>query len=323
MKVTEISISNEEEWKYIHKSKSEDLYLSWDYCQIISDKYKLGIKLLLIEDNNSGVLLTYTKRSKKINYFDVFTPYGMGGFEIWGKEKQKVLNNLFKYLKSNNVVTYYFSCSSLQKKKIPEIYMDNRTIYNISLDSSKELLWKDLHKNHKYEIKKFEKNNLRVIKEKLLLKQEFAKLYFETIKRVNATNTYHYNNSTLEKLLNSNICKLIGASLNNKIVCIVLFLRYGDNAEYFINASSLDGRNASRKLIWEMIIDLKEEGVRIVNMGGGIKEGDFLDDFKRRFGGIPEKTGKISGVINQEKFDELCAKYNNNKNSIYFPPYWA
>ena len=116
--------------------------------------------------------------------------------------------------------------------------------------------------------------------------------------------------------------ELIGASLNNKIVCAVLFIKFKKKAEYFINASTLDGRFASRKLIWEMIVNLKKQGIENINLGGGVKEGDFLDDFKRRFGGKAMHMGKLTGVVNHSKYDELCEEFCIDESTDYFPPYW-
>ena len=68
---------------------------------------------------------------------------------------------------------------------------------------------------------------------------------------------------------------------------------------------------------------LKEQGIKNINLGGGVKEGDFLDDFKRRFGGKAMPIGKLTGVVNRAKYDELCKEFCLDEGTNYFPPYWA
>jgi len=323
MKIEEISIENKDGWSKLHESKSTDLYMSWEYCQIINDKYELGITLLCIENGNNGVMLTYAKRSKKNDNFDLFTPYGMGGIEIWGDKKEDMIQSLSKYLGSKQYVSYYLLCSADQFKQNNDLFKTHRTTYNLNLNKSVEELWKGIHKNHKYEIKKIKQDDFKIIYEKSILKDNFTDLYEQTILRVNASSAYSYKRATLQNLINSNISELIGACINNKIVCVVLFIKFKNKAEYFINASTQEGRFASRKLIWEMIVNLKEQGIETINLGGGVKEGDFLDDFKRRFGGKAMPMGKLTGVVNHVKYDELCKEFCLHESTDYFPPYWA
>lgn len=322
MKIEEISIENKDSWSKLHESRSTDPYMSWEYCQVIDDKYEFGITLLCIENGNNGIMLTYAKRSKKKDYFDLFTPYGMGGLEIWGEETESIIQSLLKYLGSKQYVTYYLLCSADQFNQNNEIFITHRTTYNLNLNKSVEELWKEIHKNHKYEIKKIKQDDFKIIYEKSTLKDDFIDLYKQTIIRVNASSVYSYEPSTLLNLINSNMSELIGASINNEIVCIVLFIKFKKKAEYFINASTYEGRFASRKLIWEMIVNLKEHGIENINLGGGVKEGDFLDDFKRRFGGKAMPMGKLTGVIDHAKYDELCKEFCHNESTGYFPPYW-
>ena len=69
---------------------------------------------------------------------------------------------------------------------------------------------------------------------------------------------------------------------------------------------------------------LKEFGVERLNLGGGVREEDSLDQFKRRFGGEPLKGQVLKQVFDKEKYDYLRKTYCSEKfkNSDYFPPYW-
>ena len=64
--------------------------------------------------------------------------------------------------------------------------------------------------------------------------------------------------------------------------------------------------------------------VRSLNLGGGIKTGDCLDDFKRRFGGSSVTGQALKIVFSPECYRDLCMRYNvESCGTGYFPPYWA
>ena len=321
--LVKVSINDKAEWEVALRNLNVSVYFSWEYLSAISDNYPVPIYLLKIYNCNGGIVLFYTTRTKDNKVFDIYSPYALDGIYHWGDNTGEAFGFLLNYFKENNVVTYYLLVHPGFVKS-SNAFSLHRTVYALDINKPIDEVWKKMHNNHRYEINKFSKCEHKFIENKSALADIFIKLYQNTIDRVNASNTYHFSKNTLHKLINAESTIILGASLGGKIECVVIFLVQNDWAEYFINASTIEGRFATRALIWEVIKRLKNLGVRYINLGGGIQENDHLDQFKRRFGGEAVSIGLYKGIASKNDYDRLCLENNvNTESTSYFPPYWA
>ncbi len=316
-------INEKNAWKNALTGLDVSVYFTWEYLISLKSNYPEGIYLLKIFNDNSGLITFFSKRTKDRHSFDIYSPYGLDGIHIWGNSDE-VIAEYTNYLNKNNIVSYYMFNHpkySFSKNSIFEPY---RTLYIVDLKYDTSVLWKKLDANHRYEINKFSKLNAKIITEKSVLETPFLKLYHETFERVKANSSYNFSNDFLASIFNSDITYASGALISGKIECVVLFLVNNNWAEYYINASSIIGRNATRTLIWEMIIHLKALGIEYINLGGGINENDSLDQFKKKFGGDKKGLYLLKGITSQVEFDRLCKEFNTSTEiTTYFPPYWA
>ncbi len=109
--------------------------------------------------------------------------------------------------------------------------------------------------------------------------------------------------------------------LGEPLQAVVLCLYSTDIADYFINASTKQGRNYTRILLWAAVRELKRRGVRYLNFGGGVRDGDALEAFKRRFGGISLNVPVLKQVYEREQFMALCRQAGATERRDHFPPY--
>jgi hypothetical protein len=300
------------------------VYFTWEYASIISDNYPDPINLLKFYNQSSGTILIYTSRSKDGAYRDIFSPYGMDGIYSWGLNKEKSLDGLKHYLELNNIVTYYqLSHPSYTNALIPAA-TEYRTVYVLDIQKPAESILKKFHENHRYEINRFKKKKSNLIQDKKNLSDTFIELYTQTLDRVNASDTYYFTSNSLKNLILSDISFPLGVSVDGRVECTIVFLVKDEWAEYYINASTDIGRCATRFLIWEGIQLLKKVGVKYINLGGGITEGDALEQFKKRFGGSEEKLRVSKEITFPREYNRLCLEYkiDAGKNP-YFPEYWV
>jgi hypothetical protein len=187
-------------------------------------------------------------------------------------------------------------------------------------------LWSAMSKTHRYEIKRFEREKApRLTFDRALLALAVKSLYRETLTRVDAADVYNFPDDTLDILMDSSRALLIGVEDGEGIQAVSIFLYNEFIAEYFLNATTLQGRKYSRKILWQAIETLKNMEVASLNLGGGVKPGDSLDDFKRRFGGKALSGQALKIIFNQDAYNALSEKYcgPNHKVAVYFPPYWS
>ncbi len=322
--IQQFSIRNKIDWNNALSGIVTSVYFCWDYLAPLSLNYNADVNLIKISNKNSGVIAFYTTRTKDNHVYDAYSPYALDGVYFWGKEIDNVFKQLIEFFRNNNIITYYLTAHPGFQKNNLELFQSNRTLYHLNIHKNIDDLWKGLHPNHRYEINKFTKSGYEIITDKYLLIESFIQLYQKTTERVNASSSYLFSNKTLYDLNQSDITLTLGAVINSKVECVVMFLFKDNWAEYFINASSEIGRQTTRALIWEGIKQLKSKGVTEINLGGGVSEGDHLDQFKRRFGGIAQKLLLLKGIASNDEYQRLCTSYNvSNENNNYFPPYWS
>ncbi len=322
--ILRVQINNRVGWEKALEGLTTSVYFSWEYLAPISINYNAGVSLVKISNKESGVIAFYTTRTKDNCVYDAYSPYALDGIYFWGNDIDIINKRLIDYFKDNQIVTYYLTAHPGFQKTNINIFQDHRTIYFLQIDKDIDELWQGLHPNHRYEINRFAKINHEIVENKSILIEPLINLYQETTSRVNASSTYLFSKRALNDLNNSEIAYTLGAKINGIIECVVIFLYKGNRAEYFINASSDIGRQATRTLIWEAIKRLKIKGVSQINLGGGVSDNDHLDQFKRRFGGTSEKLLLMKGITSNDVYQMLCNTYNvSSDDNTYFPPYWS
>jgi hypothetical protein len=312
--------------KYLWERYTHDLnlsvYFSHEYVSIISENYANPIKLLKFYNSDSGLITIFTHRIKKNPFQDIFSPYGMDGIYFWGNNIDEVFEEFKIFLKKNNIVTFYLSSHPLYR--LQDIFSANtRSAFILDLKIPIDILWKNIHENHRYEINKFNKTKYDIIEDKDELCKSILELYNETMIRVNANSVYRFSENILTNLIKSDISYSVGIKFNNKVQCILIFLGKNNWAEYYINASTIQGKIATRFLIWHSMKKLKELGFEQLNLGGGVTEGDTLQQFKKRFGGNISDFRSIKGVSSIDDYNLICSNYIiDSEESNYFPPYY-
>ena len=321
VEIEKSTVFEKEKWNSLINNIPASVYMTWEYCNIFRLKYNDDINLLKISNEISSLIICYSSRSKINNQKDIFSIYGFGGLVFFGQNHQVLLSELLIYLKSRSVTTSFLM---IHPKDHSNVFAENyRTTYVIDLQNNVDMLWKQLHSNHKYEINRFKKSyGFQISYDKIELFNDFKKLYKNTLTRVSASSVYDFSDDELYNLFMSPLSFVAGMFFNDQIQCVVVFLSYQNWSEYFINASTEIGRFATRSLIWESMIRLKESGVKHLNLGGGVSEGDHLDSFKRRFGGNACYSGIYKSIINQTEYSSLCEQFKVDLSSDYFPSYW-
>ena len=304
---------------------------TWQYCRAISESSDWETYLYAGADSDGKIYCPIQIRIKEEGYKDIVSPYGFDGIvsTIPVKKQQQAMNEWNSFWSDNGFVTAYIMQHPLLKLNTDiwgeYVFEHSSYIYLIDLSLSIEELWQNMCSTHRYEIRRMEKDKrieLTADKEELIT--DFITLYYQTMDRVGASKIYHFTKNTLKHLILSNNSLLIGVKNGARTEAVSLFIFTDMCAEYFLNASSKDGRKYSRLIIWNAINKFKKIGVPYINLGGGIKSNDSLDLFKRRFGGIQTKAQVVRQIFNKDKYNYLISKHaKKNCETDYFPPYWA
>jgi hypothetical protein len=257
---------------------------------------------------------------------EVFTPYGFSGLCTNGSIK-KFWEQFRAFMQQEGFVTGYmlqhpFCALPEQSKTFP-----TRPLFALNLRFSLDELLDNMHQTHRYEIRRWlELPDITTSIEKTSeARNAFLQFYPEAMKRSGASSAYAFSAKTLNAFMDMPECLIVSAAHKGKIEAVSLFLHSPSGADYFLSASTENGRRHSRGLIWKAAEALKERSIPQLFLGGGIKAGDDLEQFKRRFGGTPYEGTCYKEIFNQAAYQALCKQHgvSTEIGTGYFPPYWA
>jgi hypothetical protein len=95
----------------------------------------------------------------------------------------------------------------------------------------------------------------------------------------------------------------------------------GSHAEAHITGSSARGRDLVPWMIWHGIERLRARGVTALNLGGGMRPGDGISEFKQRFGPQTCRIYALCQIYDHDKYGELCRLAGAQPGALWFPGY--
>ncbi len=132
----------------------------------------------------------------------------------------------------------------------------------------------------------------------------FFELYDSIAKQNKFSQAYCYARPDIENMLTVNEVKAVsvfdgsGQYAGGSIIGMVNNHEY----DYILSAYNAGIENSGRAVLWHSIIAAKDLGGRYLNLGGGIRDGDGLHDFKLSFGGINQGFLTIKIILDEELF---------------------
>jgi len=252
---------------------------------------------------------------------DIATPYGFSGFATRG-DCGELPDAFRRFATDREWVCGYITLHPL----FPHPFRDSdgleqgRTVYVLDLAGGEARWLASMHETHRYEIRKDAKLLSSIVSDVDPIARALPQLYAQTLARVGASDVYRFSAATLNAWLSSPDCLTFG--LGDPLQAVILCLYTPHVADYFINASTEEGRRYTRVLLWAALLELERRGVPYFNLGGGAREGDALHAFKQRFGGRAMSVPVLKQIYRREEFARLCPPRNPAEHAtVYFPPY--
>jgi hypothetical protein len=146
------------------------------------------------------------------------------------------------------------------------------------------------------------------VEDRAALAEALVRLYPPAMARLGASEAYALPAATLRALAAMPEALVLGAAgPDGGIAAVMVFPVAGARAEFFLGASTPEGRDLTAWLLGQAIGRLQALGVRRLNLGGGVRPGDGLFDFKARFGGTPRPLGVLRLIHDPATYAALCA----------------
>ena len=178
-----------------------------------------------------------------------------------------------------------------------------------------------MSQNPRRVLKAFERSEACFVDDQQALQSFLIANADDFMERKNFSSQARLNARSLQALGDAGNTVAIGVQLNGVIVAAALYGYSSFCADMSLAVILPAGRGTMTALIWGGVQRLKNLGVGLLNLGGGIRRDDSVAQFKERFGPRKIALGALKQVYRNDIFDQLCARASASTG--FFPPYHA
>ncbi len=208
-----------------------------------------------------------------------------------------------------------------------------RTHRTYEVDLSKQdvqAYWSGAEGRHRTAVRKAVRNGVVVedVSPSRLLddKGVFRTLYDATMARVGSASRLQLDSSYYRELvegLGSGV-RLVEARRGEVAVAAAIFLTWRGRVHYHLSGSTEVGMRtgATNAVLDHAVRHLVAPGGRL-HLGGGVREGDGLDRFKRSIATTETSVHLCSTVVDRPRYDSLVREAGVDPRTSYFPAYRA
>lgn len=333
----------------IDQFSKKDVYYYHGYCYSYLNIEGGEPFLFYYEDEQGGKIgYTFIKRKielpfwKEQDLYDIITPYGYGGplIETIHDHSIKAFREEFhQYCQDESIVSEFIRFHPLLNNhhhlnKFIDLVNGRETIY-IDLTISEDELVNGYHKNHKRNLNKAIKNKLqfKMFNKEMALQHvdDFYELYKETMDKLNASSYYYFSIDYLKVLLTEldQNAMIAGVFYEDKMISAALCIcEEGSFMHYHLGCSRKEYLNLGSNIFLFHHIACwgKENGFHTFHLGGGLKDGDSLFQFKHRFnqkGRLHFHQGRMihNDGVYQMLVEEWKKYYLQTPSPDFFPVY--
>lgn len=317
---TWVSIDAPVEWGSALEGLPHSIGHTWGYCQAVSASSGLPTFLFCREDESGRIVCPLSERAYQ-GEVDVVTPYGIAGFTGSGSATAGV-NALGKSATTRGYIAGYIRLNPLlvSDVKCGADVIREKTLYVLDLRLPQDELFARGRREFRAPALKA---GDEIVLDRTALTEFLVAEYGRFMERMTAAAVHRLSPQSLRSLCNLEGTILIGAGRAGRLEAVAMFGHTEFCADYLFAVSLPDGRGHSASLVWAAIQELKRLAVPCLNLGGGLREGDRLADFKRRLGGEEVPLLVVRQIYDRDRFQALCraADVNPAGPYTYFPPY--
>lgn len=313
-----VSLDQQERWEAALSTDGLPSH-SWGYARALRDS---GIEpeLAVVRSGGSRMLLPFFAR-EWAGTTDIATVPGLSGASI-DPASPAPLATWRRHAEEQGWIAGYIQlapgCELVRDDRKEELGAHNE-VYLLDLRQEDPL--SNASEIVRRKIRRAERSGATLVEDLGLLAGAVVELHPQTMRRVGASSVYDFSSATLESWTAYSGSLALGARLEEKIEAVTLFVVRGPRAEFLLNGSTDSGRELAAWLFAEAIPRLRERGVEWLNLGGGIRPGDGVAQFKQRFRPEARPLRRVRQIYDESRYAELCARAGVGLDSDWFPAY--
>lgn len=333
-------ITSKSSWNAIlNQVDTFDFYHTFDYHKISSSP-ELEKPLLIVYENGKNLIAFpfLLREIPNTDFYDLTSVYGYGGpisklngtfnadeyaleLQEFLKDKRiiSVFSRLHPYISQEKIISNLGNIEPLGK------------VVNIDITLPQEESRRAYQKSLKNQVNKLRRTctirNAETKKDIL----EFIDIYYENMKRLNASDHYFFNLDYFLDFMKQKDFKteilLVEDLESGKAIAGSMFVMTKGFVQFHLSGTRTEflRLKPSKLFLDEMRIEATNRNFKYFNLGGGFgSKEDSLFEFKSSFS-KDFRTFKVwKHVVNQEVYSDLCKNINGNeKDNDFFPLYRA
>ncbi|SFT33899.1 Acetyltransferase (GNAT) domain-containing protein [Geodermatophilus amargosae] len=323
-----VPLSEPDEWAEALTRTPHAFAHTWASCKAMQLSTGWPTYLYTWENGSSYAVCAVAERGMP-GEEDVVTPYGFGGL-VGTQVDAQVLEDWTRWARERGWVCGYLGLNPLLGSPVLREsgdYAEHNDVYVLDLRQGSRDLFAALSTNRRRQVRAFDKGGVRRIGDGgQRLRTFFLDNVDAFLRERGATSTYAFTRATYEALLDSEDVTFHGVEdRDGQIVAATVLAWTPYCGEYLFGISLPEGRRWSAALLWAGALQLAERDIPYLNLGGGVRRGDGVADFKARFGGSRLPLGALRQVYRPRTYVELCraAGVEPDDRTGFFPAYRA
>jgi hypothetical protein len=298
---------------------------TWGLCRAIQLTSGLPIYLYRYEHGTARVVCPLAERDFG-GHIDVATPYGFGGFAMSG-DCEGFPEDWAAFARSRGWVCGYVALNPVfcdaHGFALDEVHVHNR-LYVMDLRGSERDLIERLSRNRRRQLRNWSSVATSLEQDRVRLKDCLLATYADFFARRGAGTATDFTPETMAAIASLDDVFMVGAGQGDQLESVAVFGHTPYCGDALFNVSVPGGERHAVHLVWAAVERLRAVGVEHLNLGGGVREGDDVAEFKRRFGAAELPLVSLRQVFDAAAYERLCREAGVSADrSGWFPPYRA
>jgi len=319
-----IPVSNRQAWRRSLDRSCHAPAHSWDYCMSIAERS--GSPVYLYEsDNASGRVICVLMERHYDRHVSVCIVPGFSGL-AGAIDVKAWLGEFNEFSLSHNWVCAYMGLHPIfapaGMRRLPE-YRSHNDVYVMDIAGTEDIIKSRMSDNRRREIRELNLAQVEIVTDRTAVAQFFRDNFEDFMLRKGVRLKPEDLWPITDRFLSAPNVLLLGAGKpGHEIEAVSIFGYTAHCADCWYTVSKGEGARFSKALLWSGVRELRALGVSLLNMGGGVRRGDGMAAFKRRFGAVKRELGSLQLIFQPELYSELC-RSNPASHGSYFPAYHA
>jgi hypothetical protein len=298
---------------------------TWGHCRAIQLTSGLPTYLYRYERGTARVVCPLAERHFGA-HVDVTTPYGFGGFAMSG-DCEGFPQDWAAFARSRGWVCGYVALNAVfcagHGFARDEVHVQNR-LYVLDLRGSERELLERLSRNRRRQLRDWSSAATSLERDRGRLTDFLLETYADFFARRGAGAATDFTLETMAAIAGLENVFMVGAGQDGELEAVAIFGQTPYCGDALFNVSVPGGERHTVHLVWWAVERLRAVGVERLNLGGGVREGDDVAEFKRRFGPAQLPLVSLRQVYRPSVYEDLCRQAGvTSGRSGWFPPYRA